>query len=463
MNAFWFRKCMLVLVLLPITSRSLFAQTKNYTLSQLVDSAKLRFPQLMRKNALAQFARLAVTDTRHSFLPSVRIGEQLTAGTDNSVAGSYFPFGIVPSTSSGVRASNNSQTATGNIAILYGQYDLIDFGYRKAVINRAQADVALQEADIKQEMYYLELQIARWYFTLLKSQYKLKIDADNISRYEKIFSVIQALSKSGIRAGSDSSLAMAELSRTKITYNQTAGTVENCRAQLSYFTGIAVENMHIDSSAMRDLKIKSGAFNQPIDSAVNPLVDYYQKLKSVALANEKLITKSFLPKIVVTASSWARGSGIAYNDQYKSIAYGLGYQRYNYLAGISIQYDLFNGIHKHDRLNTYRFATAASDLALQGQQLSLTNASLQADNAIRTTEKNLLELPVQLTSAQDTYGQKIAQYKAGIIDLVDLTNAAYVLYRSVNDYVETLGDWYLAQLDKATATGNLDSFIQAIK
>jgi len=33
----------------------------------------------------------------------------------------------------------------------------------------------------------------------------------------------------------------------------------------------------------------------------------------------------------------------------------------------------------------------------------------------------------------------------------------------MNDYAETLGDWYLAQLDKAVATGNLDAFIQAIK
>ena len=303
----------------------------------------------------------------------------------------------------------------------------------------------------------------RWYFTLLKNQSKLKADAENIARYENIFRVIKALAGSGIRAGADSSLAMAELSRTKITYNQTQGLVDNCRANLSYLTGIAANKLTIDSAAMMDLKIKSGLFSRAPDSSTNPLLDYYRQLKSVAVANEQLIGKSFLPKIVFTASSWARGSGIAFNDQYKSAAYGLGYQRFNYLAGISFQYDLFNGIHRRDKLSIYRFETAASDLALRAQQQGLTSASLQADNAIRTTEKNLLELPVQLAAARDTYNQKTAQYKAGIINVVDLTNAAYVLYRSMNDYAETIGDWYLAQLDKAVATGYLDNFIQAIK
>jgi len=46
--------------------------------------------------------------------------------------------------------------------------------------------------------------------------------------------------------------------------------------------------------------------------------------------------------------------------------------------------------------------------------------------------------------------------------LVDLTNASFVLYRSQTDYIETISDWYLAQVDKAEATGNLVQFINSI-
>ncbi|MEO5591373.1 MAG: TolC family protein [Chitinophagaceae bacterium] len=462
MNAFCFRKMILVLTVLPFTSLSLFAQQKNYTLSALVDRAKIYFPELQRKNAQFSAAKAVVADTRNLYLPSMRLNEQVNLSTDNSLAGSYLSFGMIPSTSAGVRAENNSQATTGNVGILQSQYDLVDFGFRKAQINRAQSYVNLQQSDLQREQYYLQLQIARWYFLLLKSQTKLKADAQNIKRYESIFNVIKALTESGIRAGSDSSLAKAELSRTKITYNQNKGQVDNCKIQLAWLTGIAADKINIDSAALKDVKVNP-IFLDGADSAANPLLDYYKQLKNIAIANEKLIAKSFLPKIVLTAAGWARGSSIGFNDQYKSLGNGLGFQRFNYLASFSFQYDLFNGIRKRTKLNAYKFETAASDLALQGQQLGLSNAAQQADNAIQTTERNLAELPVQLTAAQDTYSQKIAQYKAGIINVVDLTNAAYVLYRSTNDYAETLGDWYLARLDKAVAAGNLDAFIQAIK
>jgi len=297
----------------------------------------------------------------------------------------------------------------------------------------------------------------------LKAQAKLNTDSDNVNRYQSIFEIIRALTASGIRPGSDSSLAKAELSKTRIVYNQTLGSIIQFKTQLAYFTGISAEHMNVDSSALQIIKVRSGAFSAINDSSINPEIDYYQKLKNVSIVNEKLISRSFLPKIVLTATSWARGSSIQYDDKYTSLNNGLGFQRFNYLAGLSFQYDLFNGIHKKDKLTLYRFETAATDYSLQQQRLLLNVASLQADNAIQITEKNLFELPVQLTAAQDTYNQKMAQYKAGVINLVDLTNAAYVLNRSMNDYVETLGDWYLAQLDKAAATGNLDRFIQSIK
>jgi outer membrane protein TolC len=440
-----------------------FGQQKNFTLSELVDSAKVYLPQVSLKYALLGFSKAAVVDTRHSFLPSLKVNEQVNLGTDNSVAGSYTSFGIVPSASSGVRAENIGDAATGNIAILYGQYDLIDFGYRHASMNSAQAYVDLQKADLEKEIYNIQLQISRIYFFLLKEQTKLKSDAENVKRYESIFDIINALAKSGIRPGSDSSLAKAELSKTRITYNQTMGDIIQLKTQLSYFTGIALGQMNVDSSALQSIKLRSGAFNTINDSSINPVIDYYQKLKNVSLINEKLISRSFLPKIVLTATSWARGSSIMYDDKYTSLDNGLGFQRFNYLAGLSFQYDLFNGIHKKDKLNLNHFQTAATDYGLQQQRFLLNAASLQADNAIQTTEKNLFELPVQLTAAQDTYNQKMAQYKAGVVNLVDLTNAAFVLYRSMNDYAETLGDWYLAQLDKAASTGKLDTFIQLIK
>jgi outer membrane protein TolC len=449
--------CSFLLSAMPV-----FSQKSFISLSALNDSADHYLPRILEKKALVNGASASVTETRHRFLPAVRFNDQVNLGSDNATAGSYFPYGIVPSTSSGVREANDYQAVSGNIAILYGEYDLIDFGYKKALVEYAKSGQDLSEADLQREMYILHGRICRAYFNLMIAEARMTVEKETVKRYDTIFTIISALTVSGIKPGSDSSLAKAELSKSRITYNQLLEQSKNFKEEISYLTGVRAQNIIPDTSLMITGK-RINIIPQSADSTVNPLIDYYTNLSELYSSNQRLISRSYLPKISLTAASWARGSSIVYDDQYKSISNGLGYQRFNYLAGVSFQYDLFNSIHKKDRLKTFGFEKDATDLELKQQQISLASAERQAQNSIDIAEKNLLELPVQYQAAVDTYNQKIAQYKAGIITLIDLTNAAFVLDRSLNDYAETTGNWYLAQLDKAIATGRLADFIRFIQ
>ena len=450
------------LIALAFSSIAVRAQSKFYTLNALIDSATQHLPLFFEKRAIVSSYHAMVTDARHSFLPQLRINDQVNIGSNNSLAGAYLPMGTNISVSAGVRGENNYQAVTGNIGVLYGEYELANFGLRTAKINNALANANAQEADLQRILYGIKEEISKLYFNLLKAEYRLNADSENIKRYENIYSVIRALAVSGIRPGSDTSLSKAELSKAIITYNQTLGDLNSLKQQLAYWSGIAANQIQADTSALHSFT-NYQSFDAPIDTIHHPLIDFYLKQKQVFLSNEKLISKSYLPKILLAGSSWARGSSIEYDDKYGSLVNGLSYHRFNYMAGVAVTYDLFNGIHKRDKLVISRFQTEASDYALHQEQLSLVNASLQATNALQTAENNLKELPVQLQSATDVYQQKMAQYKAGLINLIDLTNASFVLYRSQTDYIETLSDWYLARLDKASATGNLDSFIQSMK
>ena len=458
-NRKWLIISTISILLLP---HSLFSQKPFLTLSALTDSADHYLPRLLEKKALLNSASANVTDVKHQFLPFFRFNDQVNIGSDNSLPGSYYSYGIIPSTSNGIHSENDLQSATGNIAVLYGEYDLLDFGYKNARINHAKSEEAFQGADLQREIYILNSRVSRAFLNLIRSQAKLDVVKETVQRYDTIFLTIGALTRSGLKPGSDSSLAKAELSRNRIVYNQVTEQVRNYREELSYLTGIAVTSIITDSSLLSERNRRRIRIGQ-LPTVTNPLIDYYENLKNIYIANEQLISKSYQPRVLLTAASWARGSSISYNSEYKSLEQGLGYQRFNYLAGISFQYDLFNGLHKKDRLKSFGFAREASELELQQQMLSLASASKQAQNSIDITERNLLELPIQYQAAIDTYNQKMAQYRAGIISLIDLTNAAFVLDRSMNDYVETIGSWYIAQLEKAIAAGSLSAFIQSIQ
>lgn len=466
MVTFCYRKFLRVISILLLTpSLSVFAQQKNYSLSDYIDSAQRHLPVLFQKKALVDAAKAGITDARHSFLPTSYAGDEVSVGTDNSLPGSYISFGIIPSTSSGVRSSNTFQSAIGNIGFLHNQYELLDFGLKKATVRKAEAFTDLSQADLERERYLVKWEVGKLYLDILKNQFQLGIDSENVGRYEVLYKVVEAVTRSGIKPGADSALAMAELSKTRITYNQTRGEIRQLQQQLSYLTGIPVNDVNIDTSRTQTYLSSADVLGriQDTTASLNPLIDYYNKQKILYLQTEDLVRKSFLPKVLLTGVVWGRGSSIDYQDNYKSMATGLGYQRFNYMAGLTFEYNLFNIVHRKDQEAIARNNTIASDYDLQQQQLSILNVGNKADEAIRTAVENLAEIPIQIGAARDAFGQKTAQYKAGIINLVDLTDASFVLYRSQSDYVQTLSDWLLANLDKAASAGNLDLFIQAIK
>lgn len=455
--------CRLFSIMILIPTASILAQEKPISLSELVTASKNYYPSIQQKRALVNSAKANSTDTRHSFLPQIRISEQLNLSTDNSLAGSYLPIGLTPSTSAGIRDQNSMQTAVGNLGVLYGEYVLVNFGLNKAQLKSADAIIQFEEADYSREVYDVELTVAKTFFQILKVQNKLNVDRENVERYQSVFNIIKALSLSGLIAGADSSLAMAELSKARMNYNQSLGNLVQLKLQMEGLTGISLSSFQLLQPKANASILHPVYPNWISDSISNPLIQYYQKQKEILEANEGLIKKEYLPKIILAGSAWARGSSIQYNDQFKSLGTGLGYQRFNYAIGIGVNYPLLNGLYKKDKLNINNYQLQASEFELQHQRLALKIGLSQAASALETSDANLLELPSQLKAAQDIYQQKIAQYKAGIISLIDLTNASFVLYRSQTDYLDVVTDWYLAQLSKAIYGGTLDQFIQTIK
>ena len=459
-----------ILLLLPMLS--LFAQTsgQSYSLPALIDSAQRHLPVLLQKKALIEASRAGVRDARDAYLPSSYLGDEILVGTDNALPGSYYSFGLIPSVTSGVNSANNYQAAGGNIGFLSNEYDLVNFGLKKATVRQAQANLSLSQADLARETYLLKWQLGKVFLDIRKYQFQLGIDSQNVERYQTLYKVIEAVTRSGIKPGADSALAMAELSGARTQYNNTYGQIRTLYAQLSYMTGIPISGILVDTSGTQNNLSNPGIAGVPYwlpltdsGAAVNPLTDYYLREREVYVQTEDLVKKSFLPHILLTGMVWARGSSINYEDQYKSVGGGLGYDRFNYLAGLTFQYNLFNVVHRRDKAAIYHNQMIASEYGLQQQQLDLQNVGQKAEEGVQTALRNLTEIPIQIKAANDAFTQKTAQYRAGIINLVDLTNASYVLYRSQSEYVQTVSDWLLSNLDKAAANGNLDLFIQSIK
>src|SRR5580692_9529793 len=324
-------------------------QQTGYTLPALIDSAQHHLPVLRQKKALVDAAKAGIRDARDTYLPTSYLGDELLVSSDNSLPGSYYSFGLIPSVSSGINPANNSQAAGGNMAFLFNEYDLVTFGLRRATVRRAEAGEHLSQADLDRERYLMKWQIARLYLNIRKSQLQLGIDSENVNRYSELYTVIQAVTRAGIKPGADSALAMAELSSARTSYNNMFGMGRQLYEELSYYTGLPSGGIIVDTSRIRDnlgakrINGLSLDLSGPDSNRVpNPLTDYFVREEELYRETEDLVKKSYLPRIMLTGITWARGSSIDYQGKYSAVTDGWGYQRYNYLAGLTVTYNLFN-------------------------------------------------------------------------------------------------------------------------
>lgn len=454
----------MALCLAQLLAVTAYCQQKSLSsLQSIITAAQQHLPSLQQKEDLVNGTQANIVDVRHGYLPKTSVGDEISLATDNSVSGAFMPILVMPSVSGGRRDYNSYQPAFGNVASAYGEYQLSNFGLKDAQLKQAESYVGVAKGDLQRDIYVVKWNIAKVYFELLRQEYQLGADRQNINRYDSIYTVIQAISLAGIRAGSDTSLALAELSKTRINYNQTLGKIAQAKQQLSYWSGLPPSQIMVDTASTTMQQLLQKTTNMFVDTAQNPLLDYFTQREKMYETNELVVKKSFQPKLLLAADVWARGSGIDYSNNFKALETGLGYQRFNYAAGISFVYDLFNPIHKKDRLAVAHFNTLASEDEIAQQKLSLENLNGQAQESIKTAMQNLDELPIQQNAAQAVFQQKVAQYRAGTINLIDLTNASFVLFRSQVDYIETINSLLVANIDKAAATGHLDQFIQLIK
>ena len=440
------------------------AQTLN--LYDAVNKAVANYPLLQQRQAEVAAGKAHVTTVNGNRLPSLLLQDQLNMGTNNALQGPYFSLGVVPSTSGGNSANpiRNNPTA-GNIAISFLQWQFYNFGYYRAQQQNAKAQLAVNEANLGGDKYLLTENVVSLYLDWLKKYRLLQIQNDNMQRAQVILSAIRANVLSGLKPGVDSSTAHAAYSDARISYLQAMDEYNYDKIALSTYTGAPNEIMP-DTTLISSALLQGPAQIQQGDSVPvsQPLLNIYQKQYEQQLADNKTVSRKYLPRFGLDGATWVRNSGISYAGAYPgSLSDGIPYSKYNYLLGVTLSYNIFDLKHRHDELVEGKYIADSKQSALQTQQFTLNKMMQQANSTYATTQEKLKEIPVQLQSAQQAYGQQMALYKSGLNTLIDVTNAQYVLLQAETTYVITQDELLQLLYIRAGLSGQLDIFLQNFK
>ena len=270
--------------------------------------------------------------------------------------------------------------------------------------------------------------------------------------------------------GVDSSMAGAEVSRAKITLNQIMEQVKTQNNKLTEFMGVEPQDFIADSTFLQTIPssmIMNVATFNPTDE--HPAKKYMQSRFNTSEQKQKAAHAQFWPSITALGVYQARGSGInpdyatdlsSYSNSYSD---GIDPSRQNYLLGLGIVWNLTDITEASKRFSSQKLISDGLKEENQRLNIEIENLNDAANARMKYALNNYEEAPKQVNAAQAAYRQRFALYENGLTTLTDVTTALYALNRAETDRDIAYTNLWQALLMKASATGDINLFLNEFK
>lgn len=438
------------------------AQSPADTLIHLKDAVSLaeqNYHLLKAAKYEADAAYENVKVVKYNKLPTIETSYQAGMATANNLTGMFYPNGILPI--SGPPSSDNNYTAaSGSAANILLNWQAVTFGERDAKISVSVAEANSKNLEWKKDLFNHKINVISAYLDVLLSADIIRIEEQNIQRVEVSLKESRALVINNIKAGVDTALFLSELSKAKVDLLNAQRQLQTQQwlwAQLMVINALPVP---ADTNFLN--KLPSVIPGTDTSFVNHPLIQYSQSQFDLSKSKEHLLKKSYLPKLNIWGTGFARGSGFENNQSIKTWD-GLAFSRYNYGAGLQLSFPIMKyGEVKRQLQQQNLFSKASEERILENKQILSTQQGL-ANTAFNSAIAIAGETKLQLASAQYAFKAMQIRYNTGLVNFSDLIQTEYNLLKAELDVKKAYWDAWKALLLEAAVDGNENIFLNQIK
>ncbi|WP_245586347.1 TolC family protein [Olivibacter sitiensis] len=461
------KKYALALLYLHCCFHCLHAQRK-LPLREAIDLAVDNYGVIKAKASYRQASGESVKQAIKDYFPNVVIAAQQDYGTINGQNGPLYGFGGYGVASSGLPLSNqNWNAAFGALYLANVNWDVFAFGRAREKIEVAKRQMSRDSTDWQQEIFQHKVKVTAAYLNLAAAQKLTESYRKNLNRADTFRRTVVVRSLNGLNAGVDSSQANAEVSNAKIALTKALDFEQEQSNKLIQLLGTNETLLELDTFFVSRLP-RELLDNVATSVDGHPLLQWYQSRINLSDEQSKYYNTFKYPTVSIFGVFQGRGSGFYSNYATDQSAFtsnyfdGISPDRMNYLLGVGISWNLTQPFRMRHQVRAQNLISRglAAEYEMTQQQL---NAQLVlANQKLKNALDNYLEAPVQVKAASDTYLQRSVLYKNGLTNLVDVTQALYLLIRAETDRDIAYNNVWQALLLKAAASGDFDLFLEEI-
>ncbi|NIM35482.1 MAG: TolC family protein [Hydrotalea flava] len=465
-----YTKCVFVFLFfsLILTIQFSNAQQQPLLLSEAIHSGLNNYQTIKAKQHYLKASNYLLQNVKNDYLPNILASMQQNYGSINGLYGPGAPYGAFGVSSAGpVFNSQQWNAAFGSLYLISTNWEAFTFGRKQSRIAAANAVVQTDSADVEQEKFVLSVKVAGAYFNLLTAQ-GLVIEAQaNLNRADTFRTAVLARTLNGLNPGVDSSIANSEYSNAYLILIDAISNRQQAESTLAQLLNQKPETFFLDTSFFNRIPQN---FVSSFNITANPQVKFFESKIRQSEMQANAIKKSILPGINLFGIFQTRGSGFGSqysaaspNNYSKSFFDGITPLRSNYIAGLSLAFNIMSIPKIKQQVNAQRELTETYKQEYDQTYTQLQDALILADQRIQNTLQSYREVPIQLKAARDAFLQKSVLYENGLATIIDLQQALYIVNRAETSAKLACINIWQALLLKAAASGDWDLLMQQIK
>jgi len=435
-----------------ISPRVLFGQQAQQstplTLRQAVNIALEKNPQ--RKAALAdtRAATAGVKQAKSVLYPHVMFSETATSGDDPVyVFGSKLRqqrFGMADFALNAL----NRPTPLGNFSTRFGgTWNLFDSLASWRSVNRAEQMKDLTDSQLERTSQEIVYHVVESYYSVLLAGKQLQLAEQAMKTAEAILERSRNRVQSGVVVQSDSLSAEVRVASRKQELIRAQNNLAMARALLGAAMGLSTQSDFELSDPLTERMLPSAPLEELEKRAIEKRPDLNGiRWQEAAQQQSVSIAKSSFGPRVNAFAGWEA-------DNPTFVSGGGGN---NWLAGIEVQFDLFEGGAKQAQLSRERAmqdkVAAVKEMATDAIRLEVRRAYYDLDAArkqIEVARSSIAESQESLRIDQD-------RYEAGLSTVTDLLAAEDAARRTQTDYWETVCRYSTGYAALELASGTLN-------
>ncbi|MFZ0685941.1 MAG: TolC family protein [Terriglobales bacterium] len=418
------------------------------TLQQAVTIALEKNP--LRKAALAD-TRVSSADVRAArsvLMPRLMFSETATRGND--------PVYVFGSELRQQRFTNadlalnrlNTPTPIGNFSTRFGgTWNLFDSFASWHGVNRAKQMNDAAEHQLARTEQEIVFRVVDSYYAVLLATKQLEVAEQAVKTSQAIMDRSQARFDSGLVVESDLLTAKVRTAARKQELIRARNNLDLARAQLSTTMGVLVDSVFQPAEALAEHTLPVPVLQEIEEKALANRPDL-KRIQSEEAAQQQSVAmaKSLFGPRVNAFAGWEM-------DNPTFVAGGGGN---NWLGGVEVQFDIFQGGAKRAELSRERAlqekVMAMKQVANDGVRLEVRRAYYDLDSARQEIEV----ARAAIAQAQDSLRINQNRYDGGLTTITDLLGAEEATLRSQTDYWEAVYRFHTSYANLELASGTLN-------